>query len=51
MYSELRDKEPLARMVRAHAERAVRERSALRDAPDLAELELLDAPNILREST
>ncbi|KAI8433136.1 hypothetical protein MSG28_013983 [Choristoneura fumiferana] len=50
MCRELRDKEPLARMVRAHAERAVRERSALRDAPDIGELELLDAPNILPSS-
>ncbi|XP_063542310.1 rhophilin-2-B isoform X2 [Cydia strobilella] len=50
MCRELRSKEPLARVIRAHAERAVRERATLRDSPDLSEMELLDAPTILPSS-
>ncbi|XP_048000943.1 rhophilin-2-B isoform X4 [Leguminivora glycinivorella] len=50
MCRELRGKEPLARVIRAHAERAARERATLRDSPDLSEMELLDAPTILPSS-
>ncbi|XP_063388024.1 rhophilin-2-B [Cydia fagiglandana] len=50
MCRELRGKEPLARVIRAHAERAARERATLRDSPDLSEMELLDAPTIIPSS-
>ncbi|XP_049879883.1 rhophilin-2-B [Pectinophora gossypiella] len=44
MCRELRDKEALSRVVRAHLERASHERAALRDEPDFADL--VDAPPI-----
>ncbi|XP_072948190.1 rhophilin-2 isoform X2 [Epargyreus clarus] len=48
MCRELRNKEALSRTVLAQRERAARERAALRDEPDFAEL--IDAPHILPSS-
>ncbi|XP_026316515.1 rhophilin-2 isoform X2 [Hyposmocoma kahamanoa] len=44
MCRELRDKEPLAAVVRAHAARAARDRAARGDEPDF--MDLLDAPAV-----